>query len=262
MKDNYYNDPRIAASYDYEERGQEGDIEFYRILALEAAATGKPVLELGCGTGRVSIPIGQSGVSITGLDRSPAMLEIARAKSAGIENIRWTEGDMADFELEERYGLVIIPCRSFLLLLTVAEQKGCLEAIRRHLAGGGKLALNFFNPDIAILARRAWRNKETFRVPDPTLDSPRQRTFRREVDTRYQIAEQRIEEGRLDQELTDTGAFISRIYRNFRLRYVFRVEMQYLLELMGFEVEALYGSFRGEPFEDGSSEMVWVARRP
>jgi ubiquinone/menaquinone biosynthesis C-methylase UbiE len=261
MKDDYYLDPRVAATYDYEDRGQQGDIEFYTALAREAAATGKPVLELGCGTGRVSIPIAEAGVSVVGLDRSPAMLEIARGKSAGLENVRWVEGDMANFEVEEPFGLVIIPCRSFLLLLTVAEQKRCLGAVRRHLVSGGKLALNFFNPDIAILAQRAWRSNETFQVRGPATDSPRPRTFRCKIDVRYQTAEQRIEERRSEEEMTNAGAIISRIYRNFRLRYVFRFEMEHLLELTGFEVEALYGGFSGEPFEDKSGEMVWVASR-
>ncbi len=68
-----------AAFYDYHSTGQEGDVEFY---VAEAQAAGSTVLELGCGTGRISIPIAQAGVPVVGLDRAPAMLDIARAKVA------------------------------------------------------------------------------------------------------------------------------------------------------------------------------------
>src|SRR5207249_772481 len=112
-------------------------------------------------------------------------------------------------------------------------------------------------PDIALLARKAWRNSETFQVPAPGREPMRQRRLRRGIDIQYQAAEQRIEEQRWDEELTDAGAIISRVYRNLRLRYVFRFEMEHLLEMSGFEVEGLYGGFKGEPFDAESGEMVW-----
>jgi hypothetical protein len=66
----------------------------------------------------------------------------------------------------------------------------------------------------------------------------------------------------LDEELDDRGAVTSRVYRDLRLRYIFRFEMEHLLARVGFEIGALYGDFFGAPFEDSSPEMVWVARRP
>src|SRR5688500_14923572 len=95
MTGDFYGDIAVAARYDEEFTGLPGDVEFYSALALEAHGAGGQVLELGCGTGRVSIPIAREGISVVGLDRSAAMLDVARKKSRGLDNVRWVEGDMA-----------------------------------------------------------------------------------------------------------------------------------------------------------------------
>ena len=109
-----------AAIYDSVHKDLE-DVPFW---VEEARASGGPVLELGCGTGRVAIPIAQAGVSIVGLDDSVRMLRIARAKAKryglGGEVLRFVRGDMRAFRLDEAFSLVIIPARSFLFLLSVA----------------------------------------------------------------------------------------------------------------------------------------------
>jgi SAM-dependent methyltransferase len=255
MKDAYYLDPRVAAAYDTETVMRD-DIPFYVALAKECADSGLPVLELGCGTGRVTLPVAEAGVAVVGLDASPAMLDVARGKSVNRENPRWIEADMADFHLEERFGLVVIPARSFLLLLTVAEQKACLGCIHEHLVPGGRLALNIFNPDLVLMAswmtakRGLWRREETNDAARELLASTKYRTATQEIDEQY-----------LEHRFSDDGAIIARAERNLRVRYVFRYEMEHLLTLSGFEVEALYGWFDGRLFDDESSEIVWVARR-
>lgn len=148
--DDYYKNPKHAARYE-RDMGRLSDtvddIPFYVALAHEASSKGQAVLELGCGTGRVTIPMAQAGADVTGLDSAPAMLDIARAKAerAGVE-IEWVEGDMAGFEIGARFGLVVIPFRSFLHLTTDDEQKQCLASIHRHLLPDGRLALNFYMP--------------------------------------------------------------------------------------------------------------------
>jgi SAM-dependent methyltransferase len=150
MPDSYYMNPRSATRYE-RDMGRLSDtvddIPFYTELARQAATQGESVLELGCGTGRVTIPMAKTGASVTGLDSSPAMLEIATAKAAR-ENVavRFVEGDMAAFELGQSFGLVTIPFRSFLHLVSDEEQRGCLESIHRHLVPSGLLALNFYVP--------------------------------------------------------------------------------------------------------------------
>lgn len=258
--DDYYLDPEVAEAYDVSSPGLEGDVDFYLALAKEAAAGGGQALELACGTGRVAVPIARAGVQITGLDRSPAMLALARRKNEGLPNLKLVDGDMAQFDLGESFGLVLIPYRSFLHLMTVGEQKSCLRCVLDHLAPGGRLALNFFNPDIVLMA--AWMGPARKGLqPVGELPSAREGRVVEWETRRYLTATQHIDEDRIEERLSHQGAVISRVFRKMGLRYVFRYEMQHLLELTGFEVEALYGGFRGEPFTDASTEMVWVARK-
>ena len=259
MRDRFYEDERVAARYDAEYNGLEGDIEFYAGLAREAAAQGLPVLELACGTGRVSIPIAREGVNVVGLDQSEAMLTLARRKSEGIENVRWLQSDMTAFELDERFGLVFIPYRSFLHLSTVAEQKACLRCIHDHLVDGGRLALNFWNPDLVMMGLNLAQGSPSAKLmPEGAGSSPGRIRWSA---ASYRHGEQQLDELRVDEELSDAGAVLSRVYRRLKLRYVFRYEMEHLLALSGFEIEALYGWFDGRPFDDSSAEMVWVARK-
>jgi SAM-dependent methyltransferase len=256
-----YHDERVAAAYDATSPGLPGDVDFYLALAREAHAAGHPVLELACGTGRVTIPIAHEGVPIVGLDASPAMLGRAREKSAGLENARWEEGDMRSFELPERFGLIMVPYRSFQQLLTVEDQLSCLRCVRHHLIPGGRLALNVFNPDILAIGRWLGAKRGSLQRLDDFQHPESGRRALRWEERAYRVAEQTVENTRLHEELGDGGAVISRAYGFLKLRYIFRFEMEHLLARAGFAVEALYGDFFGAPFGGASSEMVWVARR-
>ena len=211
----YYADPRLVEAYDAgmgAAADAMGDTPFYVRLAQQASAQGHAVLELACGTGRVTLAIARASIEIAWLDNAPAMLDIGRRKAAaeGLD-VAWFDADMRDFDLERRFGLVIIPYRSFLHLLTDDDQAACLSAAFRHLEPGGRFALNFFAPPFPRIAG------------DPV---------------------------------------ISRIDRRMRLRCVWQDEMASLLARAGFEVEAVYGGFNDEPMTAGSSELVWIARRP
>ena len=257
MSDFY--DPLV---YDARAQGLPGDVAFYLSLAREAHEAGHPVLELACGTGRVAIPIAREGVRVVGLDRSAEMLARAREKSRDLSNARWVEGDMRSFELPERFGLAYIPYRSFLHLLTIEDQLSCLRCISEHLVPGGRLAFNIFNPDIIMMGQ--WLSvKRGGLQRSGGYHNPRTGRAVKAWETRaYRPAGQEAETTFLEEELNDEGAVISRIYRDLKLRYTHRFEMEHLLARAAFEVEALYGDFFGGAFEDSSSEMVWVARRP
>lgn len=250
-------------AYDAAAQGIPGDIDFFLELARDAHAAGHPVLELACGTGRVAIPIAQEGVRVVGLDVSPAMLARAREKGAELENVRWVEGDMRDFALPERFGLIFIPFRSFQHLLTVADQLACLGCCRRHLVPGGRLAINVFNPDIVRIAQWMTVRKGGLERRGDMYARPREGGSAVGWEScAYRPATQQFDVTFIDEELDGRGAVISRVYRDLKLRYTFRFEMEHLLARAGFEIEALYGDFFGSPFQDLSPEMVWVARRP
>ena len=261
MANDYYDDPLIATAYDVDIQPLGAiavdDIPFYVKLAREAAAAGHEVLELGCGTGRVTLPIAQAGVRVTGVDSSAEMLKVARQKSKalGLKTVTWQRGDMAKLAMEQRFGLILIPFRSFLMLLTVEEQRACLVRIRDHLVDGGRLAFNVFNPDPVGMAiwiadkQDMWRRRR----PEPGVED----WFRLDYDT----GEQLMRERQTRLYLSPEGAVTQRTERSLRLRWIHRYEMQYLLELTGFEVEALHGWFDGRDFSKDSREMVWLARK-
>lgn len=251
-----------AGLYDSYSTGLEGDEAFY---VEEAARADGPVLEIACGTGRIMIPIAESGVSVVGLDRAPAMLEEARRKTAALPDdtqrrIEIVEGDMRTFSLERRFPLAIIPYRAFLHLMNADDQRRALTRIREHLTDRGRLVFNVFDPSIELIAAYmsplggSLKHSGSFTHPE---------TGRRVLVSetrRYDPSEQTLEEHRFFEEVDDEGRVLSKTTTPLYLRYVHRFEMHHLLELCGFEVEALYGDFRRGPFRHGN-EQVWVARK-
>jgi len=146
-------DRQDALFYDHYSTGVPGDVEFY---VAEAQRAGSPVLELGCGTGRILVPVAQAGVEIVGLDRAPSMLAVARDKVGKLppetrRRIALIEADMRDFDLGRRFTLAMIPYRAFLHLLTVEDQLRALRRIHDHLVDGGRLVLNIFDPSLEII---------------------------------------------------------------------------------------------------------------
>jgi ubiquinone/menaquinone biosynthesis C-methylase UbiE len=121
-----------------------GDVAFYDRVAREV---GGPILELACGTGRIALPLAKAGLRVTGVDRSEAMLIIARCKLAALpasvqERLGLVNQDMSTLNLGRRFDFVFVPFRSFQALLTIDLQRRSLEAIRLHLKPSGRLALH------------------------------------------------------------------------------------------------------------------------
>jgi ubiquinone/menaquinone biosynthesis C-methylase UbiE len=131
------------------------DIAFFVEAASEA---GSPVLEVGCGTGRVLIATARAGLVVVGLDLSPHMLTMCRRKlrhepEAVQSRVQLVQADMRKFELDQLFTLATVPFRPFQHLMTV-EELSCLASIRRHLVDGGALILDMFNPSLDFLVSR------------------------------------------------------------------------------------------------------------
>lgn len=233
------------------------DVDFYVELAR---GSGGPVLELGCGTGRISLPIAREGIAVTGIDISPRMIEVAQAKAAkrGLsERCVFQSGDMAALQLAERFPLVIMPFRSFQSMLATEEQRQALGRVRERLAPGGVFAMDTFNPDVSSLvndetARLAYHLKDVERENGGTLVVWGQNGW----DPVTQVNDIRL----IIEEVSDEGVVERRLIRDFEQRYTFRYEMEHLLELSGFDLEAVYGDFDGGPVTGETEDLVWLAR--
>lgn len=238
-----------------------GDVAFHVDLARE---TGGPVLELGCGTGRVVWPLADAGFDVVGLDLSEPMLRRAEAKRADHAEdvgacVRFEAGDMARFDLPERFRFVFSGCRAFMALLTPEDQRACLERVHRHLEPGGMLVLNVFDPRLEWCEDGEVENTyppDTCRHPETGHD------VRIEITYRFNDALRQVlfERWRLT-ERDAQGETVRQVEEVLELRWTYRHEMRYLLELCGFQVEAEYSDYGKAPPEY-AADQIWVARRP
>ena len=232
------------------------DIPFY---VQEAVRSGGPVLELGCGTGRVTVPIAQAGIDIVGLDNSEGMLERAGCKARDLEpghgSIDLQFGDMREFSLGRTFPLIIVPFRGFLSLLSVEDQVNCLTSVKNHLEPDGRLIFNIFVPDPQMLVEDEDAAFHLRDVADPNTGRTSIVWQQTRVDNHNQVLSVRLIVDETDQQ----GKVGNRFYCDYQIRYAHRYETLHLLERCGFEVVDLHGDFDGTPFDDESGEMVWVA---
>ena len=211
------------------------------------------MLEIGCGTGRVLLPIARTGLACVGLDASPAMLDVLRAKEPP-PNLRTVMARMQDFDLApERFRLVFSAFRAFQHLYTVEDQLACLACVRRALAPGGLLAFDVFAPDLARLAQREEPEHDEGRFPDGGDEIVRVTTVRRHLSTQTQDVTMRLERRR-------DGAVVGAEIERFGMRWYHRYELEHLLARAGFEIVALHGGFDRRAYDGDSKEMVFIAR--
>jgi SAM-dependent methyltransferase len=250
--------------------GTSDDVAFYLDLARSAGSTrgagptraaGARVLELASGTGRVSIPLAEAGLEVTGLERSSGMLlEAARKRDAldpsVRDRLRFVAGDMSAFDLGTRFDLVIIPFRSFAFLLEPEAQRACLRAAFAHLRPGGTFSLQVFDPLLDLCVPGVGGRRS-----DDGLDPRTGRTVRVDVlDRTNDPLRQVLRETWRFAELDRDGRVIREETEALVLRWTYRYEMRYLLELVGFEAIEEWSDFHRSPPAYGR-EQVWVARR-
>jgi SAM-dependent methyltransferase len=259
----YVYDEEVAARYDIAVTVQPGEVDFYLELAREAQARGLPTLELACGTGRIAVPLAREGIPITGIDNSPAMLDRARAKTVDLPNARWLEGDMRDFDLGGRFGLIFIATGTFQLLLEIEEQLACLRCIARHLAPEGRLAFEVENPDLVAMSEWLTTKRGAY-LRHPARDHTDPDTGHRVLawdNFEHHPSQQRYVRQRIYEELTDDGTVLRRHYNEpMEVRYFHRYEMEHLFARTGLAVEALYGDTLKNPYRATSPDFIWVAR--
>ena len=239
----------LADLYDLE-YPHDYDAPFW--LAL-AEREGGPIVEWGAGTGRIAVPLARAGFDVTGIELSQWMVEEGRKKG---ESVEWVRGDMRSAELGRRYKLAVCAFNSFLCLLTVDDALAFLRNAREHLEPGGLLGIEVsaFSPEELMEEPGGPELHHDFtrELPDGKLD--------RSSVSRYDVASQLLRM-RLFYELYDaSGELKDRRAHDLTIRVVGRAELELMLRLAGFEVEAVYGGFEGEPFAAGSDHLIVLAR--
>jgi SAM-dependent methyltransferase len=236
-----------------------GDSEFYVDLARQC---GTSVLDVGCGQGRTLLPLVRAGFYVTGLDLSEPMLEFAaRCLAQEREDVRdrgrLLHADMRDFDAGRQFDLAIIAFRSFQMLLTPEDEQACLDAIHRHLRPGGTLVVTLFDPlHHLLLPGNVGVGAGTRTVRHPaTGNEVHIEVLDRTNDPVRQVYEERWR----FSELAADGSLLRSEEEMLRMRWIYRMEMQYLLERQGFEVVAEYSDYRRSPRAYGK-EQIWVAR--
>lgn len=235
----------------------ERDIPFWQELAQESGAS---VLELACGTGRISIPLARTGLQMMGLDLCESMLNIARRKlvkeTAEVQaRLQLLKGDMRNFSLNERFGLIFIPFRSFQALLTQGDQRACLECCAHHLKPEGRLGINVFNPRFSLIATPGGKDFDF-----GSTELPDGGSLRHTAHCDYDPFNQRLL-GQMKYEISHPDGRTELREGQLELSFFFRNEMRWLLEACGFEVEATYGYFDRSPLQADSPEMIIVVKR-
>jgi len=239
----------LADLYDLE-YVHDHDVPFW--LAL-AEREGDPIVEWGTGTGRLAIPLAEAGFDVTAVELSERVVERGREKS---EAIRWVHGDMRSARLERKFKLAICAFNSLLCLLSLDDALAFLRNAREHLEPGGLLGIEVsaFSPEELVDPPGEPRLQHDF-----TRELPNGRLDRFSV-SRYDAASQ-ILAMRLFYELYGaSGELQEKRARDLTIRVTGRDELELMLRLAGFEVEAVYGGFEGEPFTAESDHLVVLAR--
>jgi SAM-dependent methyltransferase len=250
-----------AETYDACVHDWPGELDFYQGLAARPDLGGRGILELACGTGRVALRLARAGHRVDGLDMSGPMLEVARGKCAGIETVRWIEGDMRSFDFDQTYGLVIIPGHSFQNLLASGDQAACFECARRHLAPEGRFVVHLDHPEVDWLGGLAGAKGGVLEPAGEFTHPKTGATIRTSQAWSYEPVSQTAVLQTVWEQLGPEGEVVDRWDTGpIRIHCVFRFEMEHLLARTGFRAEAVYGDFFGGELTDGSSEMVWVAQ--
>lgn len=244
-----------AEEYDRENGTSGPGLDYYLDLAREV---GGPGLDLACGTGFLTIPFAEAGLAMTGVDRAPEMLDLARRK-AGALPIRWILGNCLGLDLGERFRLVTLTGNAFQEFLTREDQEGLLGTVRRHLAPDGLFAFETRFPRPSELLTPAalagdwseetfWRRYENAAGQAVTVSTAqRHDPMRQTVD--YVIYQRWQEEGRAEVR-TERAT----------LRLVYPREMEALLHYNGLAIRDAYGDWDRRPLDGQSHKMVYVCR--
>jgi SAM-dependent methyltransferase len=248
-----------AALYDHEYKRRREDVRHYLRLA---ANTRGPILELGCGTGRLLLPLVRAGYHVMGVDLSTSMLTRCRDRLAKLPDsararAELIEGDFRHLTLRRRFSLIVCPFNAFMHLYERPDIERFLAVVKRHLQPGGLFAFDVLNPDLKWLSRDPTRRWSRTRFRHPATGEPMMYSTDVSWDGALQIAFMRIYYESLSTGRQRRRAKVVHLSH----RYFFPLELEALLHYNGFAVEQVAGDFSGHPLSSESEEQVYLCRK-
>lgn len=260
MPDNksFYHSGKL---YDLYEAGtpyflaQQQDIAFWQSMAMKY---GNPVLELACGTGRVSISLAKQGFQVTGIDISELMLERAREKSS-LEKVRedfslvkWIKCDIRNFDINQKFPLIIFPYNGLRYLLELEEIESCLNCVKKHLDIGGKFVVDVKNPSLKYFNDFSLSHH---RDVDSIFQDPDGKGTIVVTRTRVYDAEQQLLTRKMFFRFP---GYTEDVVEELKFRCYFPKELEALFKYNGFIIENKFGNYDGTVFTSESPQQIIV----
>ena len=231
---------RIAEVYDdWHTEAEPEEVE----LLCELAGEG-PVLELGVGTGRLALPLARRGLQMHGIDSSDAMVAKLREKPGG-DSVAVTLGDFQDFDLTERFSLVLVVFNTFFTLTDQEAQVACFSSVSRHLLPGGRFLVEAFVPDLGRFDRGQRVGVVRVGLNEVRLDCSRHDAVTQSVTTQHIVL----------------GSGSIQLYP-LQIRYAWPSELDLMAKLVGLQLEARWDGWDRRPYTAGSKTTISVWGAP
>jgi ubiquinone/menaquinone biosynthesis C-methylase UbiE len=236
----------------------ENDLEFY--LAL--IKPGQTVIDIGCGTGRVSLELAKIGCQVTGVDLSQTMLDEFRKKipSEYADRIELHCCDMNALDLSKKFDWIIFPYRTFQALRNDYDRAACLDSVKKMMHPTSKVVITLFNPNPDLL--KMWGTEAMQKFVDFDLPIPNENFSIRRIASLsdHDIEQQMLRLEFLYQKYDDTG-LLEELPDVLELGYLYPAQSEELLLRSGFLIEKAYGSYNFEPIIEGVyQEQVYVLK--
>lgn len=229
---------------------QYEDINFFQDIARRYSV--HSILDVGCGTGRISIPLSESGFEVTGIDNVKTVIEVARLRSSQVD---WIFADITQLNLNKRFDLIIL---GFDLLNHILSQKNLilmLESLHKHLADTGYLIIDAIHPSLNFLKISSDPEKEQL---NSIFEDPHGRGLVYVTQKRHYNYSQQLLTLSKDFHFYQQN---QQMLIELDFNIFFPKELAFCLNQYGFSVEKIMGDFDGDEFNDDSSKMIFICKK-
>ncbi|MEH1861784.1 MAG: methyltransferase domain-containing protein [Nostoc sp.] len=238
MYENFYPIPNLTKL----------DLSFLSDIANQY---GDPILELCCGTGRIAIPLAEKGWQVTGIDVSESMLEAAKRKSS---KVKWVKADVRNFEIDEKFSLIIFSANSICHILTMEDLESCFKCVKKHLKPEGRIVIHTFNFYTKASLEDLWN------------DSPYLYSVYQDPDAKGTVVVTAVARFDLTEQLCYEKMFFKLVeyQKEFVEEVTYRIyhpnELEALLKYNGFTIERKLGNYEQEPFTSSSPNHIIISK--